>query len=96
MPRVELLFFPGCPHVALARAALQEALGEQGTWHEIDVTAADAPESVRRFGSPTVLVDGSDVEPGPALSGRACRVYADGTGAPSVAVLRRALGSGAR
>ena len=28
---------------------------------EIDVTDPDAPASVRRWGSPTILVDGKDV-----------------------------------
>ncbi len=100
-PRVQLLFFAGCPHVAAARAQLERALAQAGlapTWEELDVTAPDAPAHLRAYGSPTVLVDGVDVSgvgPGDAAT---CRLYSGSEvpGAPPLASLMRALHAGAR
>lgn len=94
--RVELLHFEGCPHVPAAREQLRRAFAELGlppTWHEVDVLAADAPASLRGYGSPTVLVDGRDVTGAPPGDGVGCRVYAgsDLPGAPPLVALVTAL-----
>jgi hypothetical protein len=93
---VELLYFPGCPHVETARKALHDVLLEL-TEHpdevlEVDVTARDTPGHLRGWGSPTILIDGVDIE-GASPSGSSCRVYrsSDGVGAPSQALIRVAL-----
>jgi hypothetical protein len=79
-PLVELVYFPGCPHVEVARAALRVALERSGlapVWQEWDQTTQAAPAHVHWLGSPTVLVDGRDVTgPRAPTAGRACR--ADG------------------
>jgi mercuric ion transport protein len=94
---VQLLFFPGCPNVDATRAALRRALAATGlpdAFEELDATAPTTPESLRAWGSPTVLVDGADVAGGDP-SGASCRLYvgADGrpAGVPSDALIRRAL-----
>jgi mercuric ion transport protein len=85
--RVELVYDSDCPNVEHARRMIREALGVVGAplvWHEWNRGAFDTPEALRRFGSPTVLVDGRDV----ARDGRgeisvdanACRVYIDAAG----------------
>lgn len=95
---IELLYFGGCPSWQHAWARLGEALSETGV---------DAPVRLRRIetlpereragfaGSPTVRIDGRDLEgyDGPAVM--ACRVYDanEGRGWPSRARLKAALAS---
>lgn len=95
--RVQLLYFPGCPHVDEARERLQHALatsGTKATVEEIDTTAAMTPEPLRTWGSPTILVDGVDVAGEKAAGGACCRLYAGDSGsrgAPSEEAIRAAL-----
>jgi len=97
-PRLELVYFPGCPNVDAARASLRAALtaaGMAAVWREWNRDDPATPEALRAFGSPTVLVDGRDVSPGDADTGGACcRVYEDEAGLrawPSEAMIRAAL-----
>ena len=93
--RVQLLSFPGCPNADAAREALRRVLADRElppNFEEIDVSAPDTPEQLRNWGSPTILVDGTDVaDEGPA--GLSCRLYANDThrGVPSDEMIRRAL-----
>lgn len=85
---VELIYDPGCPNVDEARATLSHALrevGAPGVWTEWNTEDPACPDSHRAFGSPTVLVNGKDVAPGPhpwarweERTGPRCRVYPDG------------------
>lgn len=89
---VALVFFPGCPHVVAARTQLTrafEALGEAPRWVELDVTKGEAA----LWGSPTVLVDGRDVEGQSPGDATACRLYpgSEVPGAPALATLIAAL-----
>lgn len=80
-PRVELLWFEECPSWERALADLREAMAEAG----LDpggvvlrrVETQEEAERVGFLGSPTIRVNGADVEApaerGPA--GLACRVY---------------------
>jgi hypothetical protein len=90
-PRVDLIYFEGCPHVAAARANLRtaiESVGAGPTWREWDAASEATPSELRRYGSPTVLVDGRDVTGGVGQAGgMACRT----DGAPSVAVIAARL-----
>lgn len=78
--RVEVLHIAECPGWELAVAATREALDGLGL-DDIEVesalvrTAADAT-TTGFAGSPTILVDGTDLFPGPEpVSDLACRVY---------------------
>jgi hypothetical protein len=78
--RVELLFWEGCPSYVKAHAELRSSLIEAGldpegvTLREIE-TEADA-ESQRFVGSPTIRIDGRDVQPPlDEPTGLTCRVY---------------------
>lgn len=65
---IELVHDPGCPNVARARHVLSRTLQEAGlpaVWTEWSTDDADCPETYRGFGSPTILVNGRDVAPGP-------------------------------
>ena len=96
MATIELIYFPGCPHVAAAREQVKQACaiaGADAAWNEIDATADDAPAHARACGSPTVLVDGRDVTGEAPGGGTSCRVYvgSEVRGAPPVAAIVAAL-----
>jgi hypothetical protein len=81
-PRIELLYFDGCPTYELVRQIVEELLRETGGRAEIRTTkvASDAQARQLKFiGSPTLRIDGRDVDPVPetaAQYGLKCRVYA--------------------
>jgi hypothetical protein len=90
-PLVELVYFPGCPHIEAARAALRTALERSAlapALQEWDQTSLAAPAHVLGLGSPTILVNGRDVTgPSALTAGRACR--ADGI--PTAEIILAAL-----
>jgi hypothetical protein len=80
-PDVELLWWEGCPSTPRALSDVKSALAELGLDPErIQMTEieTDADASAARFrGSPTVLVDGEDIQPtgGDDEIGLNCRIY---------------------
>jgi hypothetical protein len=66
--KVELLFSDGCPNyealLPRLRALLTGAGADDTAIHLVRVEDADAAEAQRFLGSPTVRIDGQDVEPG--------------------------------
>src|SRR5437867_12809658 len=92
---IQLLSFPGCPNARAACEALQRSLERIGLppeFEQIDVTAPDAPERLRAWGSPTILVNGRDVA-GEQPAGLCCRLYGTGRarGLPPDDLIGRAL-----
>ena len=87
--RVQFLAFDGCPLADTARAALNEALTESCLegFEEIDILDPDTPDELRRWGSPTILVNGADVAGNVRGEGVGCRIYATDTRVPSSAVI---------
>ena len=78
--RVELLFWAGCPSHPRALADLREALAAAGLdpgcviVREVETDADAAGE--RFVGSPTIRIDGVDVQPlEDEPTGLTCRVY---------------------
>jgi hypothetical protein len=96
---IEVLFFAGCPNVDLAVARARAAIRTSridANVVAIDMASADSRKAERFGGSPTVLVDGVDVDGSPEDGGDRvrCRVYeVDGRldGAPSVEKIAAAL-----
>jgi hypothetical protein len=84
--RVELLYVEGCPGAASTLPRLRELIADAGIVAQVDLRRIASPEAATAacfLGSPTIRVDGVDVEP--ATSGRSdfglrCRLYrtADG------------------
>ena len=80
-PRVEILYFDGCPNHEPARALVERLATQLRIAPEIELVEVADPEAavaLRFLGSPTVRVNGRDVEPGAderrdyAFS---CRIY---------------------
>jgi Domain of unknown function (DUF2703) len=100
--KIELLHIAGCPNIDGTRRLLKEALRELGLpaeISEIEVRDSEHAAALAFPGSPTVRVDGSDVEttlPGQGGYGLSCRTYViDGTrhGVPSQKIIRKAIRS---
>jgi hypothetical protein len=79
--RVEILYFDGCPNYEAARTLVERVGGELGVRPEIGMIEVPDVETAHRqrfLGSPTVRVDGRDIEPGADDREEftlACRVY---------------------
>jgi len=80
-PMIELLYFDGCPSAAQTAALLRRVLAEEGCTASLTTIAVETPAqaaALRFLGSPTVRVNGRDIEaaradePGGALG---CRLY---------------------
>jgi hypothetical protein len=94
--KIELLHVANCPNhfVALERLrAILSAESLQRSIKEILVSDAATAKSLRFPGSPTIRIDGHDLEPQSesASFGLMCRLYTDGSGAPSQQSLRAAI-----
>lgn len=102
--QIELVYDPGCPNVDRARGVLTTACREMdlpAVWTEWSSDDPACPGYARNLGSPSILVNGEDVAPGPhpwaprtPESGPRCRVYRDGdriVPAPPLARVTRAL-----
>ena len=79
-PRVEFLWWRGCPSWERALADLREAVAEIGLDPEaIELKEIESEADAARegfVGSPTIRVDGLDVQPAPGEPvGLNCRVY---------------------
>jgi hypothetical protein len=81
MMRVELLYFDGCPNHEELLPELRGLLAEQGLADEVELRRVETVEDAGRerfLGSPTVRIDGWDVEPGAGGRqdfGLKCRLY---------------------
>lgn len=92
---IEVLFVPGCPNHEPAVKSLTEVLRSKAiseAIHEIAVTDEQMARSLKFPGSPTVRINGRDVESTtPQSYGLACRLYSGGTGVPPLEVLQNAV-----
>ena len=103
---VEVLIVPGCPGAKLTLERVCTAADELGIEVNLRVLTVDEEDAARELGfmgSPTVRVDGVDIEDAEARAQRSvgltCRLYADG-GAPEpvppTALIRRAIAAASR
>ena len=96
--RVQLLTFGDCPNAPVARDLLVRTLDSFGApahVEEVDTSSPNTPEHLRGWGSPTILIDGVDVEGAAAHGGDCCRLYRNAEGrtgnAPSEQLIRAAI-----
>lgn len=82
--KVQLLHIVDCPNAAIAAARMRDALDALGLTDvpvESVTIHTEADAAIIRFGgSPTILVDGSDLFPTTPVRTLACRVYATENG----------------
>ena len=107
MPKIEFIYEHSCPNVEDARAQLRLALEQAGLpvhWQEWEHNEPHCPAYARRYGSPTVLVDGKDVagetksedvNQDAETAAPNCRIYTNtqgrNRGVPDAALIRTAL-----
>jgi hypothetical protein len=97
--RVEVLYVEDCPSHAPALAMLAAVLAEEGIApdvHQVLVRDQAMARELTFRGSPTIRIDGRDVEgepPGAAIYAVCCRLYQGSPrpGVPPVAMVRRAV-----
>ena len=98
--QVDILYFDGCPNhlptSELVRDVVQ-TLGVDATIREVEVRSTDDAARMRFFGSPTVQVNGRDIDP--AVRSHAdvsfsCRMYGR-SGTPSRELVEQAVREGA-
>lgn len=79
--RIELLYFEGCPGYEELLPELRELIAGEGVEAEVELLCIESvarAERERFLGSPTVRIDGLDVDPGAAGRedfGLECRLY---------------------
>jgi len=93
--KIEVLYVPGCPNYQPAVERIEKVLASESLRADIEgvaVSSEVAAKALQFPGSPTVRVNGADVEPNCANAvGLACRLYANSGGLPSEEMLRVAL-----
>jgi hypothetical protein len=98
--KIEILYVDGCPNLRPAlqqvRLALQSGT-QEALIEEVEITDATMAQNLAFLGSPTIRIDGLDVEiPARALKsfGLGCRIYSgqgSKIGIPSVALIQQAI-----
>jgi hypothetical protein len=82
--KVDIFYFSGCPNHAPAVERVREVLKQECTDAEVIETEINDPataKSVGFLGSPTIRIDGQDVEPSARSAGSfgmSCRTYLAG------------------
>lgn len=98
--RVEIFYFSGCPNHAPAVDRVRDVLAQEDTaaeMVEVEVKDVATAQRVGFLGSPTVRVDGQDVEPAARAErafGLSCRTYIDSgrrAGVPPLEWIRAAV-----
>lgn len=79
--KVEILYLAGCPHHLVAVDTVREVLEKEGVFAdltELEVPNRESAERLRFLGSPSIRINGEDVEVSARSSrvfGLSCRVY---------------------
>lgn len=96
---IELIYDRDCPNVPQARENLLRALNiakRTPQWREWDRADTNAPSYTQAYGSPTILINRTDVASVSAADAACCRIYTNDHGAkqgvPPVSLIVSALG----
>ncbi|UJA19811.1 thioredoxin family protein [Thermoleophilia bacterium SCSIO 60948] len=88
--RVELLYFDGCPSYKALLPELRAALKREGFEDEVElrrVETLEAAEAEGFLGSPSVRINGEDIDPGAGDRsdfGLKCRLYRSAQGTSGI------------
>lgn len=94
--KIEVLYFMVCPnHEPTVRLVKQviDRLGVPANLREVEVKQTDDPATLKFIGSPTVLIDGQDIDPDQrrgARYGFGCRTFS-GAGVPPAEMIEQAV-----
>ena len=97
--QIDILYFDGCPNHLPTTELVREvvrALGVDAMVREVEVRNSDDAARLRFFGSPTVQVNGLDVDPAVRSSvdySFSCRMYGR-SGTPSRELVEQAVREG--
>jgi hypothetical protein len=97
MKKIEFLYFEGCPSYKKALENLRAALAEDNIEAEIKLIRVDSPEKAEAlgfYGSPSIRVDGVDLEGKRGEYNYSCRIYeikGQSTGVPTKEYIREKL-----
>lgn len=98
--KVEVLYFEGCPNHAPAVERVRAVLADEGVMAgilQVEVNDTVKAEALGFLGSPSVRINGTDVEVSTGTTppaGLSCRTYMHGSvreGVPPVEAIRRAI-----
>lgn len=101
--RIEVLTFEGCPNAESTRELVRQAVQSEAVEATIEFIEVDSPalaQELRFLGSPSVRIDGEDIESSANSSsecGLTCRMYRVGSesyGKPPIAMIRAAIRRG--
>jgi hypothetical protein len=78
--RITFLYYEDCPSHDQAMARLQKVMAEEGLQADIEIIKVETEEQAKQLqfiGSPTIRVNGQDIDPPPAEAYYAltCRAY---------------------
>lgn len=94
---IEFLYFEGCPSWKQGLANLRSALEKLHIDAELQMTLVASPEQAQEvgfYGSPSIKINGRDLEGRQGDFSFNCRIYRDGAyagGVPTVTFLLRSL-----
>ena len=94
--KIRVLYFEGCPNHEPTVERLRPVVDETGIEADIEIVEVRGPDEVselRFLGSPTVQIDGHDIEPGAESRSdyaMSCRMYGP-SGVPSRAMIESAI-----
>ena len=97
--RIRVLYFEGCPNHPLALELVRRVVADLGVDADIEAVEIRGPGEVKdlRFlGSPTIQVDGHDIEPGAENRteyAMCCRMYGP-SGVPPRGMIEAAIRNG--
>lgn len=83
--KIDLIYDIHCPNIQATREVLKKTLLQKGFtpyWKEWERNSEKTPESFRRWGSPTLLINGRDILGASPSIANSCRIYQSG-GVPS-------------
>ncbi|MFB6262908.1 MAG: DUF2703 domain-containing protein [Bradymonadaceae bacterium] len=88
--QIEILCIDGCPHVDETRELVGDVVAQLGVEADIETVEVSTDRQARELdfrGSPSVRVDGTDIQPDVderTTVGRGCRVYSTSDGTSGV------------
>jgi hypothetical protein len=94
--KIDVLYFQGCPNHEPTIQRVRQVINRLGVTadiREVELTRNDDAAAMKFVGSPTVLIDGRDIDPAQrteSKTGFGCRLYG-GTGVPPIEMIEQAV-----